>query len=99
MKIRALHAGVDNLILLDKDMQEKVFKQSVTQEVDLKDGNIGVGKKEFEAWMRMLDSQVNPLKIGLVFIIKSSEFTPYTCHFSSILIFYFKIPFMPGLCH
>jgi hypothetical protein len=65
--VRALSAGIDNLILMSKEVQQKVF------EVGSKAGGGGgvgsgdgrkkwrVGELEFEAWMRLLDNMVCPL--------------------------------------
>ena len=49
--MQALSAGIENLSLLDKELQNKIKEAS---------GKDNVGIKEFEAWMRMLDSQVAP---------------------------------------
>ena len=53
-----MSAGLDNLIMLDNDVQKKVMDAAKSRATDSKKTALTVGVLEFEAWMRMLDSQV-----------------------------------------
>ncbi|XP_028391050.1 alpha-adducin-like isoform X2 [Dendronephthya gigantea] len=55
IQIKAMAAGVDNLVLLDDDVLKQVYE---CEDLDTKKReNITPGMHEFEAWMRMLDAQ------------------------------------------
>lgn len=53
-----MSSGYDNLITLDSNIQKKVYVSSETRDVETIKTNLSCGVFEFEAWMRMLDSQV-----------------------------------------
>lgn len=56
IQVKAMVAGIDNLVLLSNDVLKKVHE---CEDVDTKASNakLTFGMREFEAWMRMLDAQ------------------------------------------
>ena len=57
-QVKAMSIGLDNVTLVDEDLRKKAYQTLVSGQIDAKDTNLGVGMKQFEAWMRMLDSLV-----------------------------------------
>ncbi|EDO42734.1 predicted protein, partial [Nematostella vectensis] len=58
-QVRAMSAGVDNLIKVSEQVREKVLEVTGGENItDSKGSKWKHGELEFEAWMRMLDSRV-----------------------------------------
>lgn len=85
-----MSGGLDNLILMSKEVQQKVFQ--VTNKAGGGGGGVGsgdgkkwrVGELEFEGWMRLLDNMVTclvlcrlatPLHVSMSVCLSLSIFT------------------------